>query len=181
MPIRSPLYLLSCSLLAMLLSACGGGKAAAGTDASPAPKVQPAPPPAEPAEAPYDFLVLEKTPCFGKCPVYKAVIRSDGFATWDGRMNVSRTGRYEGRVDAATIREIRRQAHEIRFLDLAHKYPVDQVVTDLPETVLTIQFGDMVKVVRNQYGAPATLKSFQSYVEGLLAAVDWQPAPADGR
>ncbi|MEY3050918.1 MAG: hypothetical protein RLY31_703 [Bacteroidota bacterium] len=175
---QAPFFSLGCLILCCsLLTACTGGKAAADTK----PKTLPAAAPAEPAEAPYDFLVLEKTPCFGKCPVYKAVIRSDGHATWDGRMNVTRTGRYEGMVSESTIREIRQQAHAIQFLDLEHKYPVDQVVTDLPETILTIQFGDMVKVVRNQYAAPAKLKSFQSFVEESLEKVDWKPVRTNGK
>jgi hypothetical protein len=50
------------------------------------------------ADDPITEITLERTPCYGSCPIDKMVFRSDGTAEYTGTRFVKRTGRYTGRI-----------------------------------------------------------------------------------
>ncbi|MEY3368637.1 MAG: hypothetical protein RI973_1792 [Bacteroidota bacterium] len=133
-------------------------------------------PAAEPAEEAYLFVAYEKTACFGRCPVYQVQLYSDGKATWNGRMNVSKLGNYEGRVSQEQLKAIRQKVHDVRFLDFENAYPTDgQRIVDLPVTITYIRIGDMDKTVKNTHGAPQSLKEFEKYLEAVFEGITWVP------
>ena len=47
-----------------------------------------------PGPGPLTEISLERTPCFGSCPVDKVVLRPDGTATYIGRRFVERVVNY---------------------------------------------------------------------------------------
>ena len=53
-----------------------------------------------------DSIVLERTPCFGRCPVYRVRIDRDGHVLFESR-NPDEAGRVaEAQVDAAAVRQL---------------------------------------------------------------------------
>ena len=51
----------------------------------------------------FKTIQLERTMCFGECPVYKVEILSDGTVHYDGDMFVEKTGKHSWQIDASTI------------------------------------------------------------------------------
>lgn len=130
--------------------------------------------PDHPAEMPYQYAGFQKTPCFGKCPVYEVKFFSDGRVTWLGRMNVERTGEYEARVDQSVLKSIKSKAEEIDFFALRNEYPVESKVADLPTTITYLRIGDMEKQVKNTYEAPENLLTFEKFLEDLIKGLTWR-------
>ncbi|RKX65008.1 MAG: hypothetical protein DRP41_03740 [Thermodesulfobacteriota bacterium] len=42
---------------------------------------------------PFDYITLERTPCFGCCPVYKIKVYSSGLVEWEGIDFVDKGGK----------------------------------------------------------------------------------------
>jgi hypothetical protein len=51
-------------------------------------------------------VTLERTACFGTCPVYKVAIDADGAVRWRGEANVAHKGRARGHADPAKVAEL---------------------------------------------------------------------------
>lgn len=83
------------------------------------------PPPVEPmtvleaaAQPPLKLRVkLERTACFGFCPVYSIVIHGDGRVDWAGQANVLAIGHRRGRVSRAELDALVRLLDRARFFE----------------------------------------------------------------
>ena len=112
------------------------------------------------------IISLERTPCYGTCPIYKMKIFSDGSAFYHGERFVEKIGNYEFSVRKETVNYILKKADEIGFFELEDKYTAN--ITDLPKTITFIKNGKNKKRVVDYYGAPKTLKEFESLVDGCI-------------
>jgi len=112
------------------------------------------------------IISLERTPCYGTCPIYKIKIFSDGSAFYHGERFVEKIGNYEFSVSKETLNYILKKADEIGFFELEDKYTAN--ITDLPKTITFIKNGKNKKRVVDYYGAPKTLKEFESLVDGCI-------------
>jgi hypothetical protein len=63
-------------------------------------------------------VTLERTACFGDCPVYKVALYDDGAVTWHGAANVGRKGAARGRVDPARVAQLVDAFVTARFFDM---------------------------------------------------------------
>ena len=87
---------------------------------------------------------LQRTPCFGRCPVYEFSMLNTGEATLKvGRFCEEAFGRameegmHTAKVDPSAWQDVLDLAAELRFDTLASRYDNPQV-TDLPASVVTI-------------------------------------------
>lgn len=131
-------------------------------------------PPARPPR--YLIASIEKTPCFGKCPVFQVQFYNDGLVKWNGRMNVERMGTYETHVDEDLLRRIKDKAKALHYFDLAPRYPEQSEVADLPSTITYVRVGDVEKQVVNTYQAPENLLAFENFLLELIERLNWKPA-----
>src|SRR3954471_18160639 len=90
---------------------------------------------------------LERTPCYGTCPVDEVVLRPDGTAEYIGKRFVERTGRYEGTFDGADFARIARLMEAKGFFDLMDRYT--KPITDNPSLITSATRGDRTKRVEN--------------------------------
>jgi len=127
---------------------------------------------------------LERTECFGPCPVYRATIRSDGTVTYVGIKNVPRLGIYTGNANPYVIKHLSELVGQINFFSLENEYSSE--MTDQPTAVTSVLRGGERKTVRN-YGlsGPSLLWAFESSMDAAIASVtDWvkkQPKKNSGR
>ena len=112
------------------------------------------------------IIALERTACYGTCPIYKIEVFSDGSAMYYGERFVDNLGKYTFNVSQETINYILKKAVEIRFFEMEDKYTAD--ITDLPKTIVFIKKDRKKKKIIDYYGAPKTLKEFESLVDGCV-------------
>src|SRR5438876_10671921 len=67
-------------------------------------------------------ITLERTSCFGPCPVYTVTIDGRGEVVYDGVKAVRSTGRQTDRVSPARVAAILETAERIGFSDLNDRY-----------------------------------------------------------
>jgi hypothetical protein len=92
-----------------------------------------------------EVIRIERTPCFGRCPVYQATISKDGTIRYRGERFVEKVGNWKGTVNKQDLARIQRLSDKLGFFSLKASYRLP--VTDLPTTIVTIRKGNQVKRV----------------------------------
>ncbi len=112
------------------------------------------------------IISLERTPCYGTCPIYKMEIFSDGSSFYHGERFVDKTGYFQFTVSNETIDYILKRAEEIGFFEMEDKYTGN--ITDLPKTITFIKSEKGEKKIVNYYNAPKILKEFEGLVDSCI-------------
>lgn len=91
-------------------------------------------PPAS-AQSPVTMIVLDTGPCFGACPVYRVIVRSDGSGRFEGRRFTAVTGTRTFRVTPRQYRAFVRHLAPLRPERGQVRYAGERcrsMATDLP-------------------------------------------------
>ena len=115
---------------------------------------------------PADTVIrMERTACFGTCPVYSVTIDAGGTVTYDGHEFVRAQGRQTARIAPSLVAGLLARAGRIHFFDMRDAYrevtkPDGSVetVTDLPTTIVNITVNGRTKRVEDYFGAPDDLR-----------------------
>jgi hypothetical protein len=129
-------------------------------------KAQPKPQP-----PPSDVVVkLERTPCFGGCPVYTVSIDRGGNVTYEGKQAVRVKGRQVERIQASRVAALLETAERIGFFDFLDQY---HSMPDLPSTIVTIVRDGRSKRVVDYIGAPSELKDLEEQIDEIAGTKRW--------
>jgi hypothetical protein len=109
---------------------------------------------------------MQKTGCYGRCPVYDAAIYPDGTVAYNGDENVSRIGYYEFKLTKNELNDVKRQIDDLDVLNLSNVYDGD--ITDVPTTILTFYLDGAAKRVRARYNIPPKLTMFITKMHILI-------------
>ena len=125
-------------------------------------------------------ISLERTPCYGTCPVYKVTLHADGTVTYEGKEFVKEIGTRSGRISASDFQQLARQVQKIDFFSLKDEYrskknPNGSIlnVTDLPTRITTVKKGDRTKTVENYFGGPDALKRLEEAIDRISGSAVW--------
>src|ERR1700730_2925658 len=129
------------------------------------------------AESPVAKISLERTACFGTCPVYTLTVYSDGKVEYEGKEHVKEKGARSSKIDEKLFLRLLEKADEIGFFKLNDRY--EGRVTDLPTRITTVTKGDVSKTVRNYYGGPKGLHDFEQLIDHVTNSAQWTGAHPD--
>jgi hypothetical protein len=125
-------------------------------------------------------ITLERTACYGTCPVYKVTLQSDGTVAYLGTQFVKVLGKRSHRISLNRFRQLARAIQRMNFFALeseySHKTNADGsigTVTDLPSRITTVEAGDQRKTVRNYYGGPETLTRLEDLIDQIANSAVW--------
>lgn len=124
---------------------------------------------------------LERTVCFGTCPVYTVILKSDGTVKYVGEEHVQRKGTRTGRISDWAFNQLAEFVIESKYMELESNYEVP--VADMPSAYTTAVVNGKRKLIRN-YGdvGPVKLFMLQAAIDGVLAQADWDNEPkANGK
>jgi hypothetical protein len=130
---------------------------------------------------PADTIIrLQRTSCFGPCPIYTVTIDAGGTVTYEGTKFVRVVGRQTARVSPQTVATLLSSAGRIRFFDLNDAYRVIPnpdgtvtTITDLPTTIVTISVNGRTKGVEDYVGAPDGLAEFEDEIDAAAGTRRW--------
>lgn len=121
---------------------------------------------------PADLLItLERTACYGECPVYHVTIDARGNVIFEGRNFVRVQGRHTEMIPASSVASLLAIANRIGFFDLRDSYRAP--VTDLSTTIVTITANGRTKRVEDYFGAPKDLKQFEYAIDDAAGTQRW--------
>lgn len=108
------------------------------------------------------IISLNKTACFGTCPVYKIKIYNNQSAIFEGVKFVEKEGSYNFKISKKEINTILNKAKKINFQKMEDEYI--ELITDLPTTYIMINN----KQIKDYYGAPKELKELEEIIENIF-------------
>lgn len=123
---------------------------------------------------PFDSISLERKPCFGSCPVYKATFYKGGRATFQGAGNVERKGKFEGRIGIYDYARLCYLLEEMEFSSMRSSYRA--AWTDDSTVILTAtKLGGVQRHSVEEYGrfGPPRLWALQMAVDLTVERIQW--------
>lgn len=126
-----------------------------------------------------DSLVarIQRTACFGRCPIYTASIYESGRVVYQGEKWVEKEGNFEAEISQDKLDKLFMKADEIQFMELNSIYD-SKSVTDLPSCIISLRIDDKVKIVVNRYQGPQKLAQFSQYFDQLINSLEYKPMSA---
>lgn len=98
-------------------------------------------------------ITLQRTPCFGFCPVYNLAIFEDGTAVYTGIANVDKLGVIVYQVEDFVVESLIQQATALGYFDWQESYET-MVMTDQVTVITTIQTDEQYKRIVRYGGDP---------------------------
>ena len=113
-----------------------------------------------------DTLVLERTSCFGRCPVYEFTITSDGKAHLNGVAYYDKVGIYEKQFKAAETAAVFEAFAKSNFFTWKDVYTAP--ISDMPTVYLTFATKGKHKRIKDYYSPPAELTALEKLLTALV-------------
>jgi hypothetical protein len=111
-------------------------------------------------------LAIQRTPCFGACPVYAFRVEADGRFQLDGKRFVKPEGPTTGSIDPAAFKQAAWRIAQGRFDDLHASYRIG--ATDMPGLYIKVVKDGKAKIVYSYGGAgPLELGAIASQIDKL--------------
>ena len=121
---------------------------------------------------------LERTACFGECPVYTAVIHATGLVEYQGDWHVDRLGEHRGRVSLYDFRCLAQfiQGTDFREMETSYDFS-DCVVSDCASAYVMVVTEGRRKVVSNHGNAgPPAPWAIAELIDSVMRGVTWEGA-----
>jgi len=129
------------------------------------------------ADAP--VMTLERTPCFGMCPVYGVAVFEDGTVVYLGIRYVAETGVRVANVDPGEVDFLAMQTADFGYFGWEDEYTF-QIITDQPYAITSLNWEDQYKQITRYDGdpnAPIGLVRFEDRIDRLVNIEQWVGTP----
>jgi hypothetical protein len=119
-------------------------------------------------------ITLERTACYGTCPMYKLTITGNGTVLYEGRDFVDVKGEQTSSISPAQVQDLVDAFEQANFLSLRDY--TDQKVTDSPSAITSLTINGKTKTVNHYYGddsAPQELTDLESKIDEIVNSKQW--------
>jgi Domain of unknown function (DUF6438) len=127
------------------------------------------------AKLPYDSISLQRTPCYGACPVYTITLYRTGRADFEATRDLPNLGKFAGEVDPITYGRLCYLIDNSRLGEMKPGYSATW--TDAPTCIVTLTEGTTRKEI-SDYGSvgPVELWAVQELIDAIRTRIEWAPA-----
>jgi hypothetical protein len=100
-------------------------------------------------------ITLERTPCYGPCPVYKVTVSGTGEVEYFGEAHVDRAGTHRWRISRRRLQRLEEAFKRAKYLHLEDDY-TEYGVADAPGCLTSVEYDDgSSKSIAHYHGDPA--------------------------
>ena len=118
-------------------------------------------------EIPGDLLItLERTACYGRCPIYKLTIKADGSVLFDGERFTKTIGKAEGKISEDKVKKLIKEFENADYFALDGEYDCYQM-TDNPSAFTSIQINGKNKKIKHYQGCESGSDEFEKELSNL--------------
>ncbi len=113
------------------------------------------------------ILRMERTPCFGACPVFTATLYENGLLLYNGKRFTHSIGCHYAIVSKSEIKKVRTWMEDDGIFLMKDKYPEEDVApTDLSSCILYYSNGKKEKNITDRsWGTPEALTELETKLE----------------
>jgi len=124
------------------------------------------------------YMSYERTPCFGRCPIFKIRLYKSGYVTYEGINFVDNMGYYDAKATDKQVKLIRDQIAESGYADWENSYD-NNMISDLPAQVYSVEVDGQQKRVVARYNVPAEVKELGLFIENVFKSTEWSAVTHD--
>jgi len=117
------------------------------------------------------IVTLERTECYGPCPVYKLTIDGNGGVIYEGEKYVKTKGKKTSKISLNKVKELVETFYTLDYFSLNDSYYGD--ITDLATVVTSISINGTTKRVIDYYGAPERLYQIENKIDEVANSKQW--------
>jgi len=123
-------------------------------------------------------ITLERTECFGICPVYRVTITGDGEVTYEGYKYVKVTGVQNKTLTREQIDKLVEYIITISYFSLSDEYPEivngeQEWLTDVPLVLTSVSINGQVKSINDNSKAPESLRELERKIDEIAGTMEW--------
>ena len=134
----------------------------------------------EPDVPPNAMIRLQRTSCFGPCPIYTVTIDARGTVTYEGERFVRVVGHRTAQIDQAVVAALLSRVERIRFFQMRDAYRVVEhpdgtvsMVTDRPTKFVSVTVNGRTKRVEDYVAAPDSLVELEREIDAAAGTKRW--------
>lgn len=129
-------------------------------------------------------IKMERTACFGTCPIYSFSFSDKPYMDYNGIRFVEVLGEARSEVTPTDVAAIKKRLEQIDWEQLAENYPCTE--SDLPSVILTIQTKNFKKKIEVACNGPQNLNELILWLDDLHkfympAQVEAPPMPEEAQ
>ncbi len=120
-------------------------------------------------------IELERTACFGSCPVYSLKIKGDGTVIYSGVQFVKIKGIQETTISMDAVNQLLLEFEKANYFSLNDSY-TKFGKSDMPSANTSITIGDQTKAVKHYHGdstAPQKLTELENKIDETVNSAQW--------
>jgi hypothetical protein len=126
-------------------------------------------------------ITLERTACFGRCPVYRLSISAGGVVRYEGTANVKRLGAAEDTIPSARVDSLVQEIAQQGYFGFDEEYvngspACTRYSTDSPSVNTSVIAADQRRQVHHDHGcsdAPAELARIEARIDEVAGSSRW--------
>lgn len=111
------------------------------------------------------YIKMERTACYGRCPVYTIEIFSNGKIKYTGTRNVANIGTFNYKVSAQKVKGIFSYIENNKITSLKNVY--EEIASDLPRLNMKFLISKKIKNIQNAEAGPKYLEVIASKVDAV--------------
>ena len=117
---------------------------------------------------------IERGPCFGRCPQYKAMFYTSRLATYEGIRNTNRQGVYHARLTDEMVKEINDALVRDNMAAADSEY-VNKLLADYPAYWLWIRdVKGSRRIHINHEKPPVTIDDYAGTLDNIIDKLEWK-------
>ncbi|MBW4695847.1 MAG: hypothetical protein KME27_29370 [Lyngbya sp. HA4199-MV5] len=120
------------------------------------------------------MLTLERTACFGFCPIYKLTVYGNGKVVYEGKRFVKVTGTRTTTISQAAVKKLVSEFQRLQYFQLPDSYTGGH--TDAPSAITSLTMGKQQKTVNHYLAspdAPEKLTALENKIDAVVNAKQW--------
>jgi hypothetical protein len=126
-------------------------------------------------------ISLDRTPCFGTCPVYTISVTASGQVTFEGRAHVPRPGVARAEIPRQRVDSLLVELERAGYFGFAGRYAASEpacgrYVADLPSAIISVTRSGRTKRIEHDHGcgsAPGALAVLEKRIDEVLGSDQW--------
>ena len=120
-------------------------------------------------------ITIERTACFGTCPIYTATIFGDGRVVYNGADFVTVDSEQIKNIDPQDVQDLVEFMVNNGYRDLQDNYTT-RTVTDMPSAITSLTINGETKRIERYEGdesAPSILKQIEDRIDAVADVGEW--------
>jgi hypothetical protein len=126
-------------------------------------------------------VTLERTPCYGGCPVYRISVTPDGLVSYEGLAHVRQLGVASKRIQPERVSALVSELERSGYFSFAPRYAPPEpacgrYATDSPTAITSVTTSSRAHRIEHDYGcgsAPGALVVLERTIDDVLGSSEW--------